>query len=268
MCLAMLACPNLLTAIQTASDFLKITDQRRNLLISIDQDRAVFRLDIGLRGNRLPDLIIETFGVSAFQRLFGWLIQSDIHIEKVMLRFSSNMHAQCFGEYLQAEPIFNCNVSAIVFPAKHLNSPILRRYHELEDLFSLYPFDFLPPDYESQPLSERIRAMTAAALSRCEKPPTMRDIARIFGLSLGTFRRRLTAEGTSLMEIRNICRVEMASQLLAETGLTIKEIAFRTQFCNVGAFRRAFRSWTGRSPRAFRLEMRVLSKERSATIVN
>ena len=257
MCLAMLACPDLATAIEAARQFLKLTDKRKDLRVVLEEDHAIIWLDIGVRGRQWADLLLEIFGLLAFQRLFGWLIQKQIPIRKIMLAFPQDENFNIYKEFFQAHLAFDHKTSAFMFDRKYLSRPILRNYRDLECLFSLYPFDFLPPEYESQPVAERVRAITAAALSRSEKPPNMKQMAMIFGLSLGTFRRRLASEDTSLMAIRTMCRIEIADRLLSESGLSIKEIAFRAQFCNVSDFRRVFKARTGRSPRAARLAMRV-----------
>ena len=252
MCIAMLACPTLLLSIDTAREFLSVVEQRRKLEVRREGGLAFVVLDIGTRGRDLVDLMLVMFGLSAFHRLFGWLIQHEMPIKHVMLDFAPIDTPVFFSELFQMSPSFNHSCNCIAFSASYLDHPIVQSYVELDNLLAAFPFDLLPPDYESQTLAERTKTVTSAALARSESLPDITQLADIFGLSIATFRRRIAAEGTSVIAIRNECRTALAARLLSETTLTIKDIAFRTQYGNVAAFRRAFANWTGHSPRAFR----------------
>jgi AraC-like DNA-binding protein len=65
-------------------------------------------------------------------------------------------------------------------------------------------------------------------------------------------RRVLKAEGTSFREIREQFLDERARLLLADTDLSIAEIARSLGYSEPNNFRRAFRNWTGLSPREYR----------------
>jgi AraC-like DNA-binding protein len=82
--------------------------------------------------------------------------------------------------------------------------------------------------------------------------PTASQLARQFSISLATLKRRLTAEGTSLSRLKAGAHRDLAETLLSDPHLSIAEVARRTRFSDAGAFRRAFRQWTGQSPSAWR----------------
>ncbi|CAG9240085.1 AraC family transcriptional regulator [Paraburkholderia caribensis] len=56
-------------------------------------------------------------------------------------------------------------------------------------------------------------------------------------------------------------RIEQATTLLRDTGLTITEIAFATGWESLGTFGRTFRDVTGRSPGAMRVEARANGRQ-------
>gem|GEM_PF-474860 len=60
--------------------------------------------------------------------------------------------------------------------------------------------------------------------------------------------------GISPQGYRNACRIEYARELLTRSDLSIKEIAYKTGYCNQFYFSQEFRRQTGYSPHAFRLE--------------
>lgn len=254
MCISLLACPNLRTAIQVAGQFQHMAlDGHGRLEMKVDGNAATLILDTGIMGRQVGDMLVIMFGLASFHRMFGWLTHEEIQLDRVMLNFPAANECPAFNDLLQMEPEFDFPFNGFQFPAYYLERPVVRTYDELSSLFALFPFDLLPPDYDSQSLSDRTVAATSTALSRGERPPNLGQLANMFGLTIATFRRRIAEEGSSLMEIRHDCRSQLAMRLLAESRLTVKEIAYRVQFNDVAAFRRAFRGWTGQSPHSFRM---------------
>ena len=82
----------------------------------------------------------------------------------------------------------------------------------------------------------------------------MAAIAERMGLSRATLARRLKAEGTCFEEVVEALRRRLAVDYLAERGLSVSETAYLVGFADPAAFSRAFKRWTGRSPRDARAE--------------
>jgi AraC-like DNA-binding protein len=70
-------------------------------------------------------------------------------------------------------------------------------------------------------------------------------------MSLRSLQRRLQEEGTTYRETLNGTRQEIARTYLEERRASVTEIAFRLGFSDSNSFSRAFRRWTGQSPRAY-----------------
>lgn len=73
-------------------------------------------------------------------------------------------------------------------------------------------------------------------------------IARALGCSRQTLYRRLKAEGTSFAAILDDLRRRRAVAMLRR-GARVKEVAYAVGFSDPAAFSRAFKRWTGASPR-------------------
>ena len=67
-----------------------------------------------------------------------------------------------------------------------------------------------------------------------------------------TLRRRLSEEGYSFQEAKNLAREKRAKYYLSQTKMPLSEIAFELGFSELSAFSRAFRSWVGETPQSYR----------------
>lgn len=85
-----------------------------------------------------------------------------------------------------------------------------------------------------------------------DRLPDATRLARFFGLSERSFRRRLSEEGTSFRALVAQARFRKAQVLLLQTGLSVEAIAEQLGYAEPAAFIHAFRRWSGTSPLAFR----------------
>jgi len=80
----------------------------------------------------------------------------------------------------------------------------------------------------------------------------MDGIARKLGLSRQTLSRRLKAEGTTFEKVLDELRHNMALNYLSGKKVSVNETAYLVGFSEPAAFSRAFKRWTGTSPRQHR----------------
>lgn len=80
-------------------------------------------------------------------------------------------------------------------------------------------------------------------------PPSKAEVARQLGLGERTLQSRLAAQGTSYQKMVNATRRALALGYIGQPQLALGEIAFRLGYQDTSNFCRAFKKWTGRSPR-------------------
>jgi len=83
-------------------------------------------------------------------------------------------------------------------------------------------------------------------------PLSVETVAERLGVSGRTLQRRLTDEGASFRMLRCDALSSFAKQRLAQSGSSMAEIATELGFQTPTSFSRAFVTWTGESPSAFR----------------
>ena len=83
-------------------------------------------------------------------------------------------------------------------------------------------------------------------------PPQVAALARAAGTSVRSLQRRLASAQLSFGQLLDETRRDAAVRMLREPGAKIIEISGELGYSDSANFTRAFRRWTGVSPRAFR----------------
>lgn len=142
---------------------------------------------------------------------------------------------------------FNADVSGIEFSTAWLHKPVpgadRQRYGALCAMLREQASGTLS-------FAEQIEAALPQML--LAGTATAEAIAILFDIHERTLRRRLESEGRKLQQLINQTRFELAKQLLHNTRLSILAISRTLQYDDATAFSRAFRAWSGMSPKQWR----------------
>jgi len=106
------------------------------------------------------------------------------------------------------------------------------------------------PDGEPPTVLERARQALARRLHEGE--PRLDDVAADLCISGRTLHRRLARHGWSFRALLADTRRGAAERYLGDRGLALSEIALLLGYSEQSAFTRAFRQWSGRTPKEFR----------------
>ncbi|MGD8863534.1 MAG: AraC family transcriptional regulator ligand-binding domain-containing protein [Myxococcales bacterium] len=99
-------------------------------------------------------------------------------------------------------------------------------------------------------LPELVRERVLNGLSRGAL--SLEAVAAALGMGGRTLQRRLGEEGKTYREVVDECRKELAMRYLAETSMSVAEVAERLGFETQGALTKRFKRWTGMTPRDHR----------------
>ncbi len=109
---------------------------------------------------------------------------------------------------------------------------------------------------ESAALSEEATMRDAVVrwLWACSPPLKKSEIAKLQGMSERSLTRQLAGEGTSYNDLFAEVQSQRARNLLANSKLSISEVAYRMGYSDPAAFTRAFTLWQGMTPSSWRAD--------------
>ena len=78
------------------------------------------------------------------------------------------------------------------------------------------------------------------------------DIASKLNMSARSLQHKLDQQGMTFRDVVDETRLSLALAYLDGGRESVNEIAYNLGFANISNFDRAFRRWTGRSPKSYR----------------
>jgi AraC-like DNA-binding protein len=129
-----------------------------------------------------------------------------------------------------------------------LRTAVSSRY--VSDILSAHAEALLERMESSKSTRGRVERVLMAILHTGEA--SMDRVAGKLGLSRQTLFRRLKAEGVTFEKVLDELRHKMALHYLNGKKVSVKEAAYLVGFSEPAAFSRAFKRWTGSSPRMAR----------------
>ena len=136
------------------------------------------------------------------------------------------------------------------FESRWLDLPVVRSAESLQHFLQQAPGNLLVKYRDQSSLTERIRRILRHHLH--EELPSIEAVSQSLALTPQTLRRRLQREGQGFQAIKDSLRRDVAVGYLARPDLTLVEIAARLGYSEASTFHRAFKSWTGLAPGAYR----------------
>ena len=157
------------------------------------------------------------------------------------------------ADFFRCRLEFDQPQARLVFKKRHLELPIHAADEGLVRYLEGYAEQVLEEMVPQGSLSDRVERALWAGLKEGEV--SLEWTGEFLAIGSRTLQRRLRDEGTSFNELRDGFRREMAARLLAQKDLAIYEVALLLGYSEPSTFYRAFRRWTGTSPRQYREDL-------------
>ncbi|WP_439135949.1 AraC family transcriptional regulator ligand-binding domain-containing protein, partial [Pseudomaricurvus sp.] len=245
-------CDNLREALHTGMQFYQLmTDDIDTELL--EQDKSA-RIRIHFAQPELdPQHFFLEFWLIIWHRFASWLIGSKIPLQETRLTHRSPRHANELRIMFPGRLLLESDINQLTFSADYLQRPIIRSQAELDQFLQHAPADLLTIPGDDNSLQRIISQQLTSSFNQNNRLefPALKTLAKNLNLSPQTLHRRLKQEGTSYQQIKDNVRREIALHKLVKENRTVNEVAELVGFSEARSFTRAFRQWTGMSPRQY-----------------
>ncbi len=145
---------------------------------------------------------------------------------------------------------FDSHMNALLFDEAILNLKLPRTNPYLSEIMSARAEELLKNLERSKTVRGRVENLLVPILHTGEA--TVEMIASKLGLSRQTLFRKLKAEGATFEQVLDELRHQLALYYLNGKKVSVNQTAYLVGFSEPAAFSRAFKRWTGSSPRAMK----------------
>jgi AraC-like DNA-binding protein len=150
---------------------------------------------------------------------------------------------------------FSRPVNQLVFDQSLLSLPIVEADSALCAVLDRHAEQLLTKFPRRGGLADEVRSLLFEALNGGDM--NLEAISQQLGTSPRTLQRKLKEEGTTHQDLLDEIRRDLSKRYLSEPQMAICEVAYLLGFSEPSAFHRAFRRWTGITPREYRRMARV-----------
>jgi len=215
----------------------------------IEQDRtATLQYDIApgnLRGRRFRAELAMT-GLYRMVRYFDRTARP----HTVSFEHPEPAHEAEYARIFEGAARFEQSFTGIVIDRELLGAATLNQDREFHAALEAQAEKRVSRLARSMTYAQRVRELLIerGASTRTD----MNAVAKALGLSARSLRRRLYDEGISYNTIAEGALATLAKQLLSDEARSIQETAYTMGFSDPSAFYRAFKRWTGTTPKTYR----------------
>lgn len=156
---------------------------------------------------------------------------------------------------------FNTSPTKLIFDSLLLALPLVEADTTLGALLERQAEDLLAKSPQRGAFINGVRQLIGESLRGGDA--RLEIVAQKSGVSSRTLQRKLREEGTSYQELLEEMQRTLSKIYLQKPEMAICEVAYLLGFSQSSAFHRAFRRWTGLTPKEFRRAQQKHSPERA-----
>jgi AraC-like DNA-binding protein len=211
----------------------------------------------GLVALRLPYLVGEShavrltaeFALTGFMRLLRYYVGDRAQPTSVSFAYRTPPHAAEYRRVFGGSERFEQPFTEVTFPRDWLERAQLNANGDLYTLLETHAERELSKLSHHTSVAQRVERVLASSKPR--ELPSMETVARTLDISARTLARKLQAEGVSFAQLVEERRSGAAKCLLAGGRHSIQQVANALGFADTPAFHKAFRRWTGQTPKQY-----------------
>jgi AraC-like DNA-binding protein len=235
-------------AIQLAGSYghAVVEDYHLQLRVRAGTASIIFDFACGSPG---ADRLLADFVISGMLRLIRLYRGPLARAQCARFEYARPHNAARYEKFFGCPVFFGQRETGIEFPAEYLGAAPVDPNPELVSVLREHAEKVSARRLSGPVSSSKVSRYLRACAPR--RVPTMSETARELGMSTRTLRRRLSEERVSYRELVQAALEASAVQMLSQARRPLEEVAHRLGFADVTTFERAFKRWTGMTPRQY-----------------
>jgi AraC-like DNA-binding protein len=253
LCRSAVGAPRLHEALLRATRYLAVV--LPELRASVERDAGLARLVVAETHPLRPEpghpsrVFAFEWALRLLHCLACWLAGRGLALESVRFPYPAPPHVSDYGLIYTENATFGGESLVATLDASHLDLPVRRNDTELAAFVEAAPRNITMLYRRDREFARSLRVVLEAALPRAMD---LEEAASELHLSPRTLHRRLQDEGMNFRAVRDALRRDLALERLARPGESVARVAADLGYSEPSAFFRAFQSWTGEAPSAWR----------------
>jgi AraC-like DNA-binding protein len=240
------AAPTLRVALLQWVRYLNLLDDAVTVGVVIDEEHAYLRVE---RESEAPAPAAHELCWALVAKHARELSTLPFRITRVDLAHPAPGDAAAYRAWFDAPVVFDAETTQLVMPRTALDAALASSDPTLLAILTRAADELLAKTPTDPLMTSQVKRVLHELLRNDEGHVEV--VAKRLGLTSRSLQRRLKDESTTFNVVRETVRKELAQRYLDE-GLAIAEISFLLGFSEPSAFFRAFKRWTGTTPRTAR----------------
>lgn len=246
--LSLLDAPSVLVALYRFTRFWNLLLDDYALELS-RKDQLVTLSLTPLAGTTTPTIFGHELMIKLSHGMASWLFGRELPLVSVGFGFARPVNFAQYAHLFPGPVNFDQSRSSVTFAETLLRQRFHRTKAELIRFVKRAPDDWIFVTFDHGSTGRQVREFLS---TKGATSPTLAATASALFMSDRSLSRKLALEGVTFQTIKDEMRRDHAIELLVKTHESIDQIASLVGFDNTTAFHRAFRSWTGSTPGAYR----------------
>ena len=176
-------------------------------------------------------------------------LDQELPLLSVEFKHAGTAYSNAYEEVFHCQAVFNAPHNRIGFDKSWLEHPLAKSEPETSRIFSAQCKEIVSSLTKEFSFTELVRYLL---INSSREAPSLETIASKLNTTSRTIQRKLVAEKTSFQGLIDDVRMNVSTEYLLTTRLSIEEIAERVGYSDTAAFSNAFKRWTGAAPSGFR----------------
>jgi AraC-like DNA-binding protein len=242
--------PNLHKALQQFNRFYGMVTNAYSASLSTSDDKAILTFEL-----TSPELdeehLLAEIHLMSIHRYSSWLIAENITPNEVFFSYPTPPQVKEYSFLFPGKHTFDAPAMGFSFSRKYLDRDVVQNIGTMKTFMQRCPVDLFLRPITDFSLTNEVRALLLTNIQNGF--PTVREAADFLHMTRRTLMRKLKDEGSTYQQIKDLLRRDRAIYFLTTQSLSVSEIAEKIGYSDPAVFARAFKSWTGLSPREYRV---------------